>query len=280
MVFFLIKINYHGGINMKKYYVLLLNNCFDNHQHYISTKKCSMIPNVLIKEYTNLSTLEEDFLEYDDTIIEGKSSWIIKGSFPVIAEEINGKMYDVITGKEIKYSPNSEKTDTISYKEKYEANLEIAKLSLSILDEESIKRYIKGLKIIEKNTIQPSQEEQYYILTPNKNGSIIPLLTAKKVNSQIIDIVTNEKIYPTGENKITSYLNYTDKIKVERKESTSIPMSSSGRKYYIQSVVKAKRNCINSYNTYINFNKDKEFDDRINISKKQTNKRLIKTIKN
>jgi len=265
---------------MKKYYVLLLNNCFDNHQHYISTKKCSMIPNVLIKEYTNLSTLEEDFLEYDDTIIEGKSSWIIKGSFPVIAEEINGKMYDVITGKEIKYSPNSEKTDTISYKEKYEANLEIAKLSLSILDEESIKRYIKGLKIIEKNTIQPSQEEQYYILTPNKNGSIIPLLTAKKVNSQIIDIVTNEKIYPTGENKITSYLNYTDKIKVERKESTSIPMSSSGRKYYIQSVVKAKRNCINSYNTYINFNKDKEFDDRINISKKQTNKRLIKTIKN
>jgi len=57
-------------------------------------------------------------------------------------------------------------------------------------------------------------------------------------------------------------------------------MSSSGRKYYIQSVVKAKRNCINSYNTYINFNKDKEFDDRINISKKQTNKRLIKTIKN
>ena len=76
----------------KKYYCLLLNGCFDTEYHYVSLDMHSVIKNVLRKKYTDLSTLEDDFMELDDKITINEDHWLVEGSFPVIAEEIDGKV--------------------------------------------------------------------------------------------------------------------------------------------------------------------------------------------
>ena len=63
----------------KIYYCLVLSGCYDTVNHYICSKEHSVMKNVLRKEYTDLTHLEEDFMEYDDTITIQEDNWLVEG---------------------------------------------------------------------------------------------------------------------------------------------------------------------------------------------------------
>lgn len=261
---------------MKKYYVLLLNNCYDIKENQELPNPCSVLPNILVKEYTKLTKkkIEKDFLGYDDTITIDKFAWIVKGSYPVIAEEIDGKIYDIVTKKEIKYSKDKYKRKVLSYNKKYLVDKKVVKILLKLLDESSIERYAKGLEKLEEYTLEKykgiEESEKYYIVTPNDNGVLLPLLITKEINGQIIDILTNKKIYPSSERKITSNLNYTIKNKISKEKALSLPIkvSSGLESAYRKDIERAKMNSARRYNDYILRNENKNFEDRIELESK------------
>ena len=47
----------------KKIYCLILNGCLDVTTHPVALEPFSVMRDVLRKEYTNLETIEEDFME-------------------------------------------------------------------------------------------------------------------------------------------------------------------------------------------------------------------------
>lgn len=262
-----------------KYYVLLLNNCYDKDNHYLERNLFSVIPNVLKKELTDLSNIEEEFLGLDDTITIGKNSWIVKGSFPVFAVEADGKLFDIITFNEIKYSKDGKDTKGLTYKNKFElqdTGIKMMQMMLEILDEEAIERYIKGLNKIERNLLDNSKSKNY-MLVPNDNGLYTPLLLAQEIDDQLIDTITGEKIYPASENIVTRRLNYTQKTRINDSTTKTLAIiNKSQTEEYTKSVEKARLNSIRRYNDYISMNKEKEFDTKIELTKK--NKVRIKKV--
>lgn len=267
----------------ERYYCLLLNNCFDKGIHYLANGTYSMLPNVLIKDYIKLNTLEEDFMGLDDTITPFQDFWLVKGSFPVIAKEIDGEMYDVITGKLIEYSVDGKDVNGLSYKEKsLVQSAEMMELMLSKIDEESKERYSDELSEVElyskKIYENDLPEETYYLLVPNDNGTITPVLTAKSANKQVIDTYTNEKIYYIPSGTITSHLNYTVKRKIDKELALTPPIkvSSMQLEEYQSKVDKARKNSIARYNNYIKDNLENSFEDKKDPMEKPTPKRIRK----
>ena len=52
----------------KKIYCLILNGCLDVTTHPVALEPFSVMRDVLRKEYTNIETIEEDFMELDNKI--------------------------------------------------------------------------------------------------------------------------------------------------------------------------------------------------------------------
>ena len=135
-------------------------------------------------------------------------------------------------------------------------------------------RYAKGIERLEEYTLEKykgiEESEKYYIVTPNDNGVLLPLLITKEINGQIIDILTNKKIYPSSERKITSNLNYTIKNKISKEKALSLPIkvSSELESAYRKDIERAKMNSVRRYNDYILRNENKNFEDRIELESK------------
>ena len=86
---------------MERYYCLLLNNYHYTIRHYVADGEISAIRGVLSSKCQELYDLEGYFMELDDVIIIGEDGWLVEGSFPIIAKEIDGHMYDILTNDEI-----------------------------------------------------------------------------------------------------------------------------------------------------------------------------------
>ena len=234
----------------------------------------SVIKNVLRKEYTELSTLEDDFMELDDKITINEDHWLVEGSFPVIAEEIDGKMIDCVSKKEIEKSVDGVNYRGLSYRYKSKANNKIAELLLSILDEESIKRYIEGQSKIEKLLVSIYDmnypKKKYYNIQPNDSEQHI---NAIKVNEIIIDFITQEPFYEEGTNVITRYLSY------DKKERTTYELiinqvEDINKEEHIENIKQLLTNNISRYNNYISLNKERDFWTRTDLkTKKRTKKK-------
>ena len=256
---------------MKKYYCLQLNNCYDIDKHYISNfYDCTMLPAIIDKELSDISNLEEEFMNLDYMITENYDNYHIYGKFPVIGEEINDEIYDIITGKKISKSLDGQDINGLSYNKKYEANKRMMELILALLDKESTKRYIDYLNNIERysQTIYSSKnisETEYQTKLNETNQNII----VKSINDGgIIELYTSNRIYPIN-NVITSELTcqslkplpYYNKI-TDFKALKTI----NGLAIYKYSIKFAKKSAIINYHNYISSHKDKP-------------KKRIKTIK-
>ena len=250
---------------MNKYYTLVLNNCSDLGIHFISNDYCTMIPNILEKTYTDLSTLEKDFMELHDTVIINENNWYISGSFPVIGMLKEGKMYDVITGKEIAYTQNSKEVKGLSYSQKYEANHLMVELLFSSLSEEERQKYVSYINKIEEKSKKVASnckfKETYYLLKPNNINVDIPPIIAKCIDGEYIDVFTKRKIIEIGENTITSKLSFKFKrqINLETANKYQLDIIDIGVSKYIENINRANQNAIREYNNYMSFNKYQKF---------------------
>ena len=84
----------------KKYYCVKLNGYNNKNSYYGLTKKNTLLDGVLKKEYSKLDkdNLDYDFLSLDSKVTSFKNSFLVEGFFPVIAEEVDGKL-TIISGK-------------------------------------------------------------------------------------------------------------------------------------------------------------------------------------
>lgn len=253
----------------KKYYCLLLNGCFDTEYHYVSLDMHSVIKNVLRKKYTDLSTLEDDFMELDDKITINEDHWLVEGSFPVIAEEIDGKMIDCVSKKEIEKSQDGINYRGLSYRYKSKANPMMAELLLSILDEESIKRYIEEQSKIEEFLISIYDmnypKKKYYNIYPNDSEEYI---NGIKFNERIIDLITQTPFYEEESNVITRNLGY------DKKERTTYELilreiDNIDQEEYIKKIKQLLTANISRYNNYISLNKERDFWTRSDLKTKK-----------
>lgn len=268
----------------KKYYCLLLNGCFDKEYHYISLGMHSVIKGVLRKEYTDLSTLEEDFMELDDTITINEDHWLVEGAFPVIAEEIDGKMIDCVSKKEIGKSVDGVNYRGLSYRYASETNLKMTELLLSILDKKSIERYIEKQSKIEEFLISIYDmnypKKKYYSIYPNDTTVLV---SAIKINERLVDFITLEPFYEEKPNVITRNLTFVKKELIPY-ESTKKTLEQYKnfiedvyKEEYIQNINQLKTTNISRYNNYISLNKDRDFWSRIDLkTKKKIKKKKYK----
>lgn len=244
-----------------KYYTLILNNCYDTDIHYVSTKRFSCIPGVLEKKYTRLENVKEEFMELDDTIELQDDGWVVKGSFPVFGVMENDIMYDVITGKEIKYS--DENISGLSYREKNVANLEMLLLLLTLLDEDSKKRYEEGLNLIE---FSQEKEESYNYTIVNNNKLTPSKLITRTINNQEIEIITGEKIYKISNDKkhdiITTRLSYIDKTPADKDIAMELQACILYKSTYLKRLSKEKNEAIRKYNNYLILNNDRNYGEK------------------
>lgn len=246
------------------YYVLKLNNAYDLGTHYLSPNKYTTIPNLRTKELKDLSTIEDEFMAFDDTITEFDTSYIVKGSFPIIGIEKDNKIYDVITCKEIKYSSDPREINGLSYSEKYKADLRLTKLLLTSLTEEEIKTYISYLENLEdfskKVFFIDKLESDYYLLTPNNIRIDTDKVLVKDINGTLVELITRNSFKEIDHKTKTSKLSYYDKYKISKSEAEerALYILDNNLNEYIASINLAKQNSIRKYNNYVNVNIAKE----------------------
>ena len=246
---------------MKEYYCLLLNNCYDTDIHYVSFgEKCTMLPKILDKSITDLSTLEEEFMELDYMIENNPHEYHIYGKFPVIGELIDGKMYDVITGKYIQESPNGYSVEGLSYKYKIKAYQQMVKLLLELLDNESIKRYTERLNQLNSYSI---------LLSAKKNISTIKYLTIingqnketiiRSINGCLYEPFTKNIVYCINDNMVTSELSckYLKKTGKEQIVDYEIYTITNGVSIHNMGIYKSKTNANYNYHRFIETHQNK-----------------------
>ena len=248
---------------MDKYYVLLLNNSYDINMYYISANSCTMIPSVIKKEVKDLSKKREILLDLDESITTEENGYTLIGSFPVIGVMKNNKMYDLITGKEIKYAPNPKDINGLSYREKGLASPVITKKLLACLGEEEIARYKAYIDEIEKRSkmvFHGYKYAEYSLLKPTTiSVGNNPLLTIQFFDDTI-DLITKEKIVLDKEHTITSKLSYKEKHPISYEDAASymLYIADNGINTYIDNVRLSKVNAISRYNNYGMFGSEKK----------------------
>lgn len=253
----------------EKYYCLLLNNHNDTERHYVSNnQKISVIRGIIKEEVKDLYNLEETFMELDDKIVEKENSWLIEGSFPIIATKLkNGVMIDAISGNIIIYSEDSS-IECLSYKKEYEANQEMAKFMIDNLSKESKEKYINKLvfetyKI--KNNIKPNY---YYLNISLPQIADERIITAKEENGVMYDLITNNKIEKKQPNTITRNIEYTEiRSKAEldfvKLQMLELNYNSEKRTRHIEIFEKIQQEKNRQYNNYVSLNKEKTFNTKI-----------------
>ena len=255
----------------KKYYCLVLSGCYDTVNHYICSKEHSVMKNVLRKEYTDLTHLEEDFMEYDDTITIQEDNWLVEGSFPVIAYEKDGKMIDCISHKIIYSSNDPHALTGLNYKDKSLARKEMVELLLNILDEESKERYIKEQNKLEEYLLSTYSmnypHKKYYFLDIGVEFPV--LISAVKINDTMLDMLTLKPIIEAKENLITSKLTYHKAIRTNLESINNDIMHNirdNKMADYVSSIDETIISSSKRYNNYRSLNKDKEFNTELNYT--------------
>ncbi len=249
---------------MSKYYTLLLHNCYDKGIHYVAPGYTSMVPDVIIRKYPELPSLEEEFMDLDDRIIEKVDNVTVYGSFPVLAEEIENKMYDIITGKEVTFQPlkYQKLVYGLSYYKKTPADQVMTELLLSNLTDEDKERYadyINELDLKSKRTLAQKQApfDAYYLVKPATiRTDILPLLT-KYTDGEYIDVVTKERLIPAEKDEITSKLSFKNKeyIPVDVAKGYMFDLIDHGIDKYTANITEAKVNAIKIYNNKFKYDK-------------------------
>lgn len=251
---------------MKEYYCLVLNNCNEKSVHWVCTNNFSVFPNIIKKDIDDLDMLESEFMDLDDTIVEKENAYHVLGSFPIFGEILDdGKMHDVITGKIIPYAKNKKEANGISYNVKYKANRMMVEELLTLIDEESKKRYVQSFNDLDKYSKRvfhgANKQEEYFAIKLN-NAPLTPNpIIAKEVNGVMIDVITKEKISLLADSQIiTSKLStsvYTvKKINEETAVKYQVGIITDGVAKYIDYITDAKNNSIYGYNRYVSLNKD------------------------
>lgn len=252
---------------MKEYYCLLLNGCFDKDYHYVANGPHSVMKGVLKKELSSLDTIEEDFMCLDDTITIKENSWLVEGSFPVIATLENGIMIDCVSHKEIKYSKNAIEVPGLSYRQKVPANKAMAILLLNLIDEESQKRYCQVQGKVEKllkemyNTHLPNAKNKNSVeivyLNTNYQDTSANYIKAGKMDEYVFDLETFNPLYKENPNSITKYMTYLEEANGSEKDFLTATT---------EDIVNMHQESIRNYNNYIYCNKNKKFSERISQS--------------
>lgn len=257
---------HEGGFNMKEYYCLVLNNCYEKGVHWVCLNHFSVFPNIIKKDLTDLDLIESELMGLDDTIASNEETYHILGSFPIFGEILaDGKMHDVITGKVIPYAKRAKEANGLSYNAKYKANRMMVEELLTLLDDESKKRYVQSMDNLESYSNKvfhnANNGEKYFSLKLN-NAPLTPNpIIAKEINGEIIDVITKEKINLLATtNIITSKLSarvYTIReISEETAIKYQISIIDAGITKYINYINDAKNNSISGYNRYVSLNKD------------------------
>lgn len=252
----------------KKYYCLVLSGCYDKVYHYVCKDEHSVMKNVLRKEYTDLSHLEEDFMEYDDTITIKDDHWLVEGALPVIAYEKEGKMIDCISNKIIYPSDAKHALSSLNYTKKSIARKEMVELLLSLIDEESKNRYIKEQNKLEEYLLSTYSmnypHKKYYFLDIGVESPVI--ISAVKINDTMLDMLTLKPVVKAEENLITSKLTYQKAIRTNL-ESVNNDIVHNIRDNKMAEYVSAIDETITlssaNYNKYRSLNKDTTFQTRL-----------------
>ena len=208
-----------------KYYCLLLDNCYDNYSDNLCSEKHSCIVDVLENTYPslNIRKISNYFHGFDSKIKFKENKVTVKGRFPVIAYEENGKLYEAVTGELIVSSKEVSNPKGLSYSEKFPVKEQKAKMLLSRLDEFELRTYkdtIKGMKYYAQLLFLGVDTTDYYRLDmkmPNDMEEIFPMY-AKNVYGKMIEIATEMPIYYNESNSENKGLTYTDAEKVEKRE--------------------------------------------------------------
>ncbi len=237
---------------MKEYYILLLNNTYSKGKYYMSMGECTMFPNIIEKEWDSLNNLNKYFHMLDDTIIETEEGYKVYGSFPVIGELIDGKMYDAITKREIKEDYNDLGKYSLSYHQKEMADTESVEYLLSLLDKSAVKRYAKNIDRVASYHKNFTTEEKYSLIRPQTGIVDAPSIIAKDINGELVDIITEKRIYILPHNAISShiYRDYKNDITKEEAQWYSLSILESGIDSYLRNVKLALQSAIIKYNTY------------------------------
>lgn len=252
---------------MKEYYCLLLNNCYDKMVHWVCPKDFSILPNILIKDLTDLDLLEHEFMDLDNTITTNEDNHHVLGSFPIFGEILeDGKMHDVVTGKVITYAKKPNEANGLSYQTKYRAYDPMAHELLTLLDDESKARYVSALNDLEtysKNIFYGVNKPERYLALSLRNARLAPIaVIAKEENGQIIELATKEKItLAASEDMITSKISAdiqsVRSISEETAHRCLLDLIESGIKDYLEHIELAKTNSVKRYNNYVSFAKER-----------------------
>lgn len=207
------KINDDITTNQK--YVLLLNNCYDTRENdQICQHKYSVLRGVLEKEYTDFSTLDQDMLGLDDSITIGLNSWLVSGSFPVIAEEHHGEMINCATGRTISYDKDGFNTLGLSYCEKYPISNVMASMLLNMLgrDYEAVKRYHDKEEALEdyalSNQLNQNKRNKIYGVFIDTDEEEKPVIISKD-GKNYVEIVSGKTIYQSRKDEISSNITFS-----------------------------------------------------------------------
>lgn len=249
---------------MKEYYCLLLNNCYDLGMHWVCPSTFSMAPDILEKDISDLYLLENEFMDLDDMIITNEDSYHVLGGFPVFGEiKEDGKMHDVITGKLITAASNSNECSGLSYRAKYPADSRMASEMLTLITEKEKERYTSYLENLEeysRKIFYGAEDYDGYLTFKLSNAPLTPNpVIGKKVNGNVIDAITKERIYPeVASNVVTSRLCAKNDTVNNTTESQAISyqvaLIISGLDQYNKYINEAKQNSISKYNSYKSFN--------------------------
>lgn len=241
---------------MSKYNLLLLNNTYDIGKLNTITVPCTMFPFIIEQERKNLNKVLIDFHGLNDTIIPEETGYTVYGSFPVIGIEVEGKMFDAITEKEIKYTKVPKEVKGLSYSHKEEIEESTAKDLLSLLDDAAIQRYEENLNRVASYYENCHLDEKYFLVRP-KNTPVdsYPVL-AKRTNGELFDIVTKKRIFILPFNNITSHLSrhYCQEISKKDSEWYSKMMLENDILEYINNINFAETEAQRRYLEYIHAN--------------------------
>lgn len=245
---------------MSKYYCALLEGYYETEPTLASKNECSHIPDILKKEYSevDIETLRDDFLLQDNRIIEKDDSILVYGSFPIILEEKDGKLFDVITNIPLKkYNSENPKSnsslDTIYYRELYPAMPLAVKELLSSLDEEGIARYKSAMNWI-KYTYQAKlhklEKPRYYHLELTDTNSIERRknpIYAEEIGGRMVEYITKMPIYCGESSAIKSNITY----------ETATPVSKAAFLAYLNSIYMGSEKIAAGYRNFLKNQKQK-----------------------
>ena len=239
------------------YYLLKLNNAYDVGNHRISLQDYTVAKGIITKELNSLLGLEDALMSLDDTITENLTTYTAKGSFPIIAIKKEDKVYDVITGKRIKYSSDRRDVNGLSYSEIHYIDRKVAESLLRSLTDSERAAYINYLERLEEYSQRvfylSDMEEDYYLFTPANIRIDAPKAIGRDVNGTIVDVVTNKSFYEIDYKTVSLDLGYYDKYQVstEYAREYALFLLEEGIDSYKGRINEARINSRYKYNDYI-----------------------------